>query len=454
MKAAKTVAAAMAAMSVCAMCAALDASGVPDSSDIRKSMVESWFEAPLEALREMHPEIRKNKSGERFQARMEESGGAFTILVAPSAQMQVDVYSEEGKTTVTQEVYPGDAKGAWLLARDKASGDPLWIRYRFASDSDVYLQFRPVNGTAAADLVVFGHYAAKGAPTGVPFQRMYGVALEDAVELTQGSLPWRCVECDPGMYHCVKRMAAVIAKRLPDLSYAEDAMYDENGDPVCISTGKRREGAATGEGGKLSLSSAGFIKWIADGIVFPAAGSALRREPLIRPTVSFSGAGLRGNISQSYDITFALDWTRNTAAAILSARSRRDYLYEDSGVDVAEEPFAAVETARGLESDTGRVKDSGYRARSLKALMYVMAARYPGEFYLAAIKETNRKVSPEVSAFNQCAAIMPYFSADGRFQCVVFRNGAQTTLDEFCSRFKDCFVNLSRVKATDDFQPM
>ena len=130
-------------------------SGVADSSEIRRNLVETWFEAPLSAVRMNRPEIRTNSIGQKFQVRLEESEDFFSVFVAPYARMEIDVYSDKGKSTEMQEVYPGDVPGSWVLVRDKKSGAPLRIRYYFASDSDVFVQFSPVNKTGCADFVCY-----------------------------------------------------------------------------------------------------------------------------------------------------------------------------------------------------------------------------------------------------------------------------------------------------------
>ena len=41
---------------------------LPDSSGIRATLVESWFEAPLSAVRQNNTEIRQNEFGKSFQS--------------------------------------------------------------------------------------------------------------------------------------------------------------------------------------------------------------------------------------------------------------------------------------------------------------------------------------------------------------------------------------------------
>ena len=89
--------------------AAYNSKSVSDSSEIRKSLVEKWFEAPLSAVRMNLPEIYNNPAGEKFQVRLEESDTTYNIFVSPQKKIKVDVYSDLGKETKEQEVYPGDS---------------------------------------------------------------------------------------------------------------------------------------------------------------------------------------------------------------------------------------------------------------------------------------------------------------------------------------------------------
>lgn len=424
---------------------------IPDSADIRKSLVEQWFEAPLDTLRANKIEVRKNRTGQLFQIRMEESEDSFNIYVSPHAELMMDEYAGDAKRTVKLDVFPSDAQGGWRLERNKADGLPVRVCYYFAEDSDVYLQITPINGKAYADLVIFGGYAAKQVPTGLPFRKIYSASLEELQRITKTMLPWGYVQHNVDMYHSTKQMIAVITKRLPDLVYADDAMYDEDDNPVSIMTGKSRALVAAGD--KMELSSGGFIKWIADGIVRPIAGSGLRREPLLRQTVQYNPTGRQAHLSESYDLSFALDWTRNIAAAVLSIYMRRDYLYEQSGVDMKDEPFAADNTPFGVKNTYGYIKDTGYSALSIKPLLYVLATKYPGECYLAAVRETDKKITPEIKVFNQCAIMFPYFDQSGRFRCAVFADCKETSLGVFCTKYKDGFIHLTRVKTTDNFHP-
>lgn len=429
--------------------------GIPDSSEIRMDLEEKWFTAPLSAVRQNVPEIRNNDNGDRFQIRLEENETTFNVFVSPQAKVNVTVYSDTGYYIEKQIVYPGDAAGSWVLIRDKKTGKPIRIRYYFLKNSEVYVQFTPSGKIALADLVMFGNYAARGVPTGMPFEKFYTASFEDVMIITQNKLPWNYVLVDPELYHSIKQMIAVIREKLPLIQMVPDAMYNENNELVHISTGKPLELQQnnTKSEKKLSLSSAGFVKWIADGLVEPLSGGMIKREPLITETVTVKDVGHLGILSQRYNLFFSLDWIRNLASAVISVYAGKNYLFNQSGVDVTVNPFASSITDSGVSNVVTFIENSGYTVSVLNSLMYVLTATEPGTFYFGAIRGTDRTVSPEVKAFNDCVAFFPYFMDDGAFACTVFMNGREMTLEDFCLLYSEDFVYLTRVKSSEQFFP-
>lgn len=426
--------------------------GVPDSSEIRENLAERWFEAPLSAVRENLPEVYYNEAGQKFQVRLEETNDTFNIFVSPSSEINVTVYSSKGVTQEQQEVFPGDSAGSFVLVRDKKTEKPIRIRYYFLKNSEVFVQITPGQKTAMADMIIYGNYAARGVPTGVPFSKFYEISFEDLMNVTKTKLPWKYVTPDFTVYHSVQQMIAVIKEKLPFIMLANDAMYDEKNELVRISNGSpiSTEGL---DGDKLYLSSAGFLKWIADGLVEPVAGGRLKRAPLIKETVTVKENGHQGVLSKKYNLYFGLDWVRNLASAVISVQNGRTYLFNQSGVDVKINPFASVVTETGVANTVTFIEDSGYTADVLKSLLYVLAATEPGNCYFGAIRSTDRTVVPEVKYFSDCCAFFPYFLEDGSFQCSVFVNGRQMYIDDFILLHSEDFVYLTRVKSDERFFP-
>ena len=432
--------------------AAFNSWGIPDSSEIRKNLSERWFEASLEDVRMNLSEIYDNDAGEKFQVRLEETDSTFYIFVAPRAVINVNVYTSKGVTLEQQEVYPGDAPGSWVLIRDKKTGEPIRIRYYFAANSDVFVQFSPNGKTALADMVIFGNYAAKGASTGVPFTSFYGASFSDVLNMTDISLPWKYVSFDGDLYSNVLQMAGMIQKNLPKIFYVQDAMYDEDNNLVKVSNGKPFEDESIDKS-KRYLSSAGFLKWIADGLVEPIVGSRIKRAPLMEETVSVKSTGYQGILSQKYNLFFALDWIRNLSAAVISINTGKTYKYNEAGADVTINPFAATINGEGTINTVTFIEDTGYSVGVLKSLLYVLANTEPGNVYFGAIRETDHTVTPEIKTFTDCVAFLPYFSSNGSFGCFVYMNGREISLEDFCMLYAQDYVYLTRIRASDNFFP-
>ena len=133
--------------------------------------------------------------------------------------------------------------------------------------------------------------------------------------------------------------------------------------------------------------------------------------------------------------------------------SGKTYLFNQSGVDVTVNPFASSITEKGVANTVTFVENSGHTVAVLPSLLYVLAATEPGTMYIAAIRGTDRTVSPEIMAFNDCVVFFPYFQEDGSFACNVFMNGREMSLENFCYYYAEDFVYLTRVKTSERFYP-
>ena len=428
--------------------------GIPDSSEIRAKLVENWFENDLENIRNNLQEIYINSAGQKFQVRLEEAENTYNIFVSPAAEINVKIISDKETRTQKTEVFPGDNPGSWVLIKDKKTNKPIRIRYYFKPNSEVYIQFSPHNRTAFADMVIFDNYVSRSIPCGVPFELFYKASFEDVLNVTKSILPWNYVITDKSDYQSILQMSAIIKENLPSIMYAPDAMYDENDKVVRITNGKPFEAVvAENQKQNLYLSSAGFIKWIADGLIEPIAGSSLKRDPLIKETVEVKENGYQGVLSTKYNLFFALDWIRNLSRAVISVYTEKNYVYNQADVDVCINPFSGSISEKGIVNNVSFVNDSGYKMEVLKSLLYLLAASEPDTFYFGAIRGTDRSVSPEIKAFNECVAFFPYFDSNGLFNCFVFMNGRAIKLEDFCLLYQDDFVYLTRVRSAEEFYP-
>lgn len=442
-------------MTVSSVYAEYNVLGIPDSAEIRKEIADDWFYQDLEVIRMQNSQVRQNQTGESFQVSLEEQDDNFIIYVSPRTSMKIDVYDSTGVHTVTEDGYPVNSFGSWMYSRGKEDGKSQFIRFYVSKNTDVFVQFRPHKNIAVADFVIFNSFAAQGIPIGIPFEKILTSSIADIYSLTKKSLPWKYTGFVENKYDEAQIMISKIRSSLKDIAYEEDAMYDESGCSVSIFNGKPHICDIRNKD-KLVLSSCGFVKWVVDGLVEPLAGSSLKRNPLLESTVEYNPTGFQGNLNLTLTTNLSLNWTRNLAAAALSVRAKKTYLYKDTGVDVTEEPFTAVYTKKGITNTAGYLKNTGYQPENLRAILYTLAVNEPQFFYLAAIRQTDRK-SPEVKVFNDAAVIFPYFDSNGAFRIVVFMDGEEIKYNDFekmLLKAKDCFVHLTRVRTSAAYYPM
>lgn len=433
--------------------------GIPDSTEIRKSIINSWFTQNISELRNKNSEIRKNNLGETFQIRMEEKVSSYAIIVAPESYLNVDLISEKNTQTVQMAVYPEGAAGSFVLFRDKASGKSQKIQWYFNPDADVYLEFYENLNKTYADVIVCTSYLARSVPIPVKFNQIFSSSFENVLTWTKNSINWKNLKVISGQYQESLQMIQVIRENLPKMDYAQNACYNENGELYSILTGKKftltdENGKEyyPEENGRLTLSGAGFIKWIIDGLVSQYTGQGTNIQEILVPTVEYSATSKNGVLSQEYNLSFALDWCRNLAAKAQSVRLSKNYDFKTGGLDVNQNFFAAENQNGNLVSSAGYLKDTGYSIRKLKSLLYVLAIREPSYFYLAAIK-TPSSIKHDEMVFNNCAAIFPYFDDAGHFDCAVFTMNSEISLSDFISTKETSYVHLERVKASNYFKP-
>ena len=423
---------------------------IPESSDVRKTLIDDWFLANLDLLRGKSAEVLQDRAGSTFQVRFEEYGNECAIIVAPEVMEKVESYTDAGVQTFYRSVFPQGARGSWTLYRDNVTGKPTCIRYYISQNPEVFVQFKPYSLSAresiktSADFVIFGTYAAKGVPVGVPLEYFYDLSFNDVYKLTEKTLPWLEQVFYPELYEDSIQMIAVIRSNLSRFHELDGAAYDEAGNPVFIKDSVARyESYSQEEDKPLYTCDAGFVKWIVDGLIRPISGSGLLLDPLKKDTVFPNETGYAYSKNEEYDIFFSLNWIRNIATAAASVFSNHQYVFETSGVEVKNVPF------NNIYSET-----AGYEITALKPLMYTLAVTEPGRFYLGAIRHTvKRGEGQEVSVYTECAAFFPVLDKEGRFALIIFENGKELSFSDFIKAHENDTVHLTRITSSANFFP-
>ena len=421
---------------------------IPESSSVRETLVEDWFLANLDLLRGKSAEVIQDRAGTAFQVRFEEYGEECAIIVAPETIEKVDSYTDAGVQSFYRSVFPLGIRGCWVLFRDTERGKPTCVRYYISQNPEVFVQFKPSKlsslNKSSADFVVFGIYAAKDVPVGVPLEDFFSLTFNDIYKLTEKTLPWYEQVFYPELYTDSFYMIGVIRQNLERFNELEGAAYDEDGNPVFIKDSvPRYEEYSSEEKKPLFTCDAGFLKWIVDGIIRPISGSGLLLAPLKQDTVFPNETSYAYSVNEKYDIYFSLNWIRNMAAATASVLSGHEFFYEDSGVEVK------TVTYNNIYSNA-----AGYTIPFLKPLMYNLCITEPGRFYLGAIRHTVvGENGQEVSVYTECAAFFPVLDEEGKFGLVIFENGEELSFTDFVKKHQGDTIHLTRVTASSNFFP-
>ncbi|MDR1748064.1 MAG: hypothetical protein LBR47_03305, partial [Spirochaetaceae bacterium] len=351
-------------------------SAIADSVEVREKVAGDWFIESIASMRKLEPLILETSKGVSFRVSREETTLYTAVAVAPRA---------------ADGTYPVNGRGSWILYRDRNSGEPVRIRLYPGDSPEIYLQFFPGGRNSRAELYLYGAYPGRNVPLGVSFEKLYTLSSAELLRLVRRDLLRKYAEPNPLDYDNTRKTITLIRENLSRFEYVEDAAYDENGRAVNIADGILPVPPQTAdtESGKLDVNCSGFVKWIVDGIIKPLTGSFLKISPLKTATVT--GTNWLEGWEEKREPWFGLDWTRNLAAAAVSAYTGRNTLYPQSGVDVTSDFFAAVTTVnsageRSLITDAGYVRNNGYDMRILKPLLYMLAVTEPDRFYLGAVR--------------------------------------------------------------------
>ncbi len=414
---------------------ALDAAA-PDrlieSDSVRRSIAAEWLDDGVNGVMALGSANYTDRYLFRFTVsqKKDATGGFLAVTVRPDDSPSV--------------------RGTRVLFRRLSDGQPDSIRIYPTDDPAIYVRLRPSGdvdkGRSLVDLVILDVDARTGAPLGIPFHRLYGASFASIIEMTSASVPWNLVTEAGRRSFETEAAVAAVREGIKNLVYLDDGAFNERGEPVLIETGApqdpksilsaRPKDRPSGDvyGG---VNCSGFAKWIVDGIVRPRAGGGLKIGPLKDPTPAPSSFFVDPYVDER-DVFFALNWTRNLAASVVSLDTGRTVTSAEAAVDVTVEPLS------GLPPYMGNV---GYRATALAPLLYHLAVTEPGHFYLGAVSRD--RGDPPLRQYHHVVAFFPYFDESGRFTVAVFESAAETTLESFSARNSDAFVNLVRVRLPD-----
>ena len=412
----------------------------PDSASLRMRYWDGFFAAP------------RSIALSRAPSTLSTGNGSFRLLSLRSAKSYYLVIAAL-RADASRAEPPLYTQGTWILKRASADGSPLQAKVFLRSDPGTFIRIYPAGDRSRMDLVLYGAVLNREVPLPVPFSTAFQSPLSAIVSWTRDTVDWELLSPRPSLYADLRAMNAKIRSRLPALRYADDGALDAEGLPVLIRTGEA-------QAGPTGLNCSGFAKWVVDGFYRPLAGKLLDPLLMARRHVDLRDSALVRVFEESLDPYFGLDWTRNLGLALAEAREP-DGRHDLREADARLSPFALVASPESLAIDGGPSYDAypvydenrGYATPGLKAILYILAMKMPGSFYLASISRNGGGEIFGLRRHYHVAVLVPYFEESGEFSVAVFESDAETGLEALMNRVRGDFVHLVGVQATGEFDP-
>lgn len=433
---------------------------IPDSAEVRKTMIQTWFSASMEEVIKKEPEIYTDSKGNRFTvsgAYAENQKATYVISVIPIT---------DSFRTETEKQMP---KGAWALYRSTDTGAPLYIKFYPAETPVLSISLRPAprkaySGKTFIDVSLFHAYVCKDIAVGIPFERLYHIPLSRLRALTQAIIPWNLFVTSH-YNNSVKSMSRIVEEHRHKFVFLKDGCFDHEGRPVHISnleaqTDFEISSAMTSDQTRSEVrggvGTAGFAKWVIDGIIRPVAGEGTVIRSLKRPTEVPDTHFTRTHRDRE-DPFSNLDWIRNLGAAALTLNLAHSVYPENSGLDVTVCPFALnnVVPSATVESSPentsaflGYQKYAGYQTSYLVPLLYYLAMTEPDHFYLACVNSVHTASAQRM--YDKIAVFFPYFDSWGTFHLAVYEQGSPVKVEDFIKENTGTYTALVRVRAPEE----
>lgn len=406
-----------------------------ESSDLRAWLWDSLLSAPKAAALAYRASEQRNAWG-LWSVRVERKGGAFYAVIAPNRDGDYPVY----------------AQGSWVIKRSESDGSFLQAKVFLRSDSGTFARVFPAGGRSRLDVVAYGGVLCHDVMVPLPFEELLVSPFSRVMALTADVVDWGLFSPDPALYGDARRFLESVRSRLPGLRYADDGALDADGRAVLIDSLRPQSGAP-------GLNCSGFAKWLADGVRAPLSGDYLAVEGLKVRMLDARGSSFTEKFEESLDPFFALDWSRALAAATWASFYPSRPAEPPKAYDVSEPPFALIVSdsdpvngGSAYETYADNFDDAGIGLRGLKSMLFLLASREPGRFYLASFNARDRD-PPNLRRYFHIAALVPYFDEDGVFRVAVFESAAETSLERVMSDRDYEYVKLVRMPLPGRFQP-
>ncbi len=385
----------------------------PENDAVRKQLADTIRAPAFEAVDAQTGIYHEVGTGLSVQFRVLTEGDDFYLLFI----------NQQGSSFAIEN------EGSWVIKRSLRNGSFAQAKVFLNGDPGSFVRLFPNGERTRMDLYLYGFPAYRNIVVPIEFDRLLTDPFSKVIDATRESVQWGLALPRPPLPEdsVIEGMVNTLRARLP-LPDHEDGAMDSSGKFVSIQSLEDLH-----HGG---FNCSGFDKWIVDGLYYPRTGRLLsiemlkEKHPVRRSTVKM--ASLEG-----LDPYFGLDWTRNLAMAI-------DRLSDpDAGPDhsdVRSVPFLRY------------VPDEGYPLADLRFVLYALAVRHPGYFYLGSLNHELPDY-PGVRQHSHVIALFPYFAPDGKFTVSVMERNHETGIESLLHRYPDNAICLERIRASRNFSP-
>ena len=396
-------------MLVLAAGASAYANDFPENSETRKGFRE-YITAPTADVLALKPFVARQKlDGLRVNFKVETQDESFYLLF---------INEKDGK-------FPLYGRGSYIIKRSLDDGAFVQVKVFLNGEPDCFVRIYPFGDRAEMEIVMFGKPLYSKINLPYSFADVLVIPFADIIESAAGTVKWNLLlpEVTDNTFSLKQSMVTQIREILPELEDADDGALDANGRWVYIETLKLQEGKG--------FNCSGFVKWVADSIFYGITGKYMSIENLKNKFLEERGNRWSDHHEDDRDPYFGLDWTRNIAAKIQTARRCEISGYEDN--DVRSVPW----------SDW--TEDVGFPIDDLKLVLYYLSVTEPDYIYLASIN-TSYGTEPVLRQHVHTAVMFPYLDDDGRFRDVVMERNFESDSESLKGRYEGAHVHLVRVR--------
>ncbi len=331
--------------------------------------------------------------------------------------------------------FPVYSKGSYIIRRDE-DGIVDQVKVFLRSDPAFFARVYPEQRGISVDVVAAGVLLHEAIRLPIALNTVLFESFEIVMNASSSRVDWRYLLAKPAdhRYAAVSAMASAARGALHTLPDAEDGAMDADGNLVFIESLVLQDQTA-------GFNCSGFAKWIVDGLYKPRTGTYTDIDILRAKHLDHRGTALASFYEDERDPYFGLDWSRNLARVMISLESGLPFDQIDpESADVRETSYARY------------TEDVGFPVARLPIVLYDLAMREPGHFYIASLNRDFGS-SPSLHQHTHIAVVFPYFTRDGEYRVSVMERNVETGLQSLLNRYERDFVHLVRVEASPQYTP-